>query len=91
MLIDVNVFIDAMTKRANWEGSVRVLNLARTSPQVEGWTSALTVPLLYFFRLRVAHDEQSRADAQAAVKGFQLVPLTPRSHRQSSGICPARL
>jgi hypothetical protein len=50
ILVDVNVFIDVMTKRANWEGSIRTLNLVRRSPEVEGWTSALTVPLLYFFR-----------------------------------------
>jgi predicted nucleic acid-binding protein len=44
ILVDVNVFIDVMTKRDNWEGSLRVLNLVRKSPAVEGWTSALTVP-----------------------------------------------
>lgn len=76
ILVDVNVFIDVITKRANWQGSFRALNLARTSPEIEGWTSALTVPLLYFFRLRVAEEKQARIDAQAAVKGFGLVPLT---------------
>jgi predicted nucleic acid-binding protein len=76
ILVDVNVFIDVMTKRANWEGSIRTLNLVRRSPEVEGWTSALTVPLLYFFRLRIANEGQARTDAQASVKGFRLVPLT---------------
>jgi hypothetical protein len=76
ILVDVNVFIDVMTKRANWQGSLRTVNLARTSPAIEGWTSVLTVPLLYFFRLRVAEEKQARIDAQAAVKGFSLVPLT---------------
>src|SRR5262249_13090170 len=38
--------------------------------------AALTVPLLYFFRLRVTDEKQARVDAQAAVKGFSLVPLT---------------
>jgi predicted nucleic acid-binding protein len=75
ILVDVNVFIDVMTKRANWEGSLRILNLVRRSPDVEGWASALTVPLLYFFRLRVADERQARADAQASVRGFGLVPL----------------
>ena len=76
ILVDVNVFIDVMTKRANWQGSFRALNLARTSPEIEGWTSALTVPLLYFFWLRVTEEKQARADAQAAIKGFRLVPLS---------------
>lgn len=76
VLVDVNVFIDVITRRANWEENLRVLNLVRRSPEVEGWISALTVPLLYFFRLRVADEMQARADVQASVKGFRLVPLT---------------
>jgi len=76
ILVDVNVFIDVITKRANWQTSLRVLSLVRQSPEVEGWVAALTVPLLYFFRLRVAEEKQARADVQAAVKGFGLVPLT---------------
>ena len=76
VLVDVNVFIDVLTKRANWEGSLRVVNLVRTSAEVEGWIAALTVPLLYFFRLRVVEEKQARSDAQAAVKGFHVVPLT---------------
>ena len=67
ILVDVNVYIDVLTKRAGWEKSLRVLNLVRKSPEVEGWASALTVPLLYFFRLRIAKEEQARADAQASV------------------------
>jgi PIN domain-containing protein len=65
-----------MTKRANWQTSLRVLSLVRRSPEVEGWIAALTIPLLYFFRLRVTDEKQARADTQAAVKGFRLVPLT---------------
>jgi predicted nucleic acid-binding protein len=76
ILVDVNVFIDVLTKRMNWEGSLRILNMVRKSLEVEGWTSALTVPLLYFFRLRVVEERQARADARAAVQGCHLVPLT---------------
>ena len=53
-LVDVNVFIDVLTKRMNWEGSLRVLHMVRQSPEIEGGSSALTLPLRYFFRLRVA-------------------------------------
>lgn len=76
ILVDVNIFIDVMTKRAHWEGSLRVLNLVRQAPEIEGWAAALTVPLLYFFRLRITDDRQARSDAQAAMMGFRLVPLT---------------
>jgi hypothetical protein len=76
VLVDVNIFIDVMTKRANWQTSLRVLSLVRRAPEVEGWIAALTVPLLYFFRLRVTDEKRARADAQASVTGFSLVPLT---------------
>jgi hypothetical protein len=74
--VDVNVFIDVLTRRMNWAGSLQVLHLVRYIPQLEGWTSALTVPLLYFFRLRVFPEAQARLDAQPAVREFHLVPLT---------------
>jgi hypothetical protein len=76
ILVDVNVFIDVLTRRMNWAGSLQVLQLIRNIPHLEGWTSALTVPLLYFFRLRVFSEAQARVDAQTAVRGFRLVPLT---------------
>jgi hypothetical protein len=50
--VDVNVCIDVFTRRMNWAGSVQVVHLVRHVPQLAGWTSALTIPLLYFFRLR---------------------------------------
>ena len=75
IFIDVNVFIDVMTKRSGWTESLRVLNLARRSQKIESWTSALTLPLLYFFRRRVADEATARADAQAILKGLHLVEL----------------
>jgi hypothetical protein len=76
IFIDVNVFIDVMTKRSGWTESLRVLNLARRSQEIESWTSALTLPLLYFFRRRVADETTARADAQAILKGLHLVALS---------------
>ena len=76
IFIDVNVFIDVMTKRSGWPESLRVLNLARRSPEIESWTSALTLPLLYFFRRRVVDEKTARADAQAILKGVHLVALS---------------
>ena len=75
IFIDVNVFIDVMTKRSGWTDSLRVLNLARRSQEIESWTSAFTLPLLYFFRRRVADETTARADAQAILKGLHLVEL----------------
>lgn len=75
IFIDVNVFIDVMTKWSGWSESLRVLNLARRSQELESWTSALTLPLIYFFRRRIANETTARAHAQAILKGVQLVPM----------------
>jgi hypothetical protein len=77
IFIDVNVFIDVMTKRSGWSESLRVLNLSRQSQEIESWSSALTLPLIYFFRRRVVDEKTARADAQAILKGLHLVPLSP--------------
>jgi len=76
IFIDVNVFIDVMTKRRGWTESLRVLNLARRSQEIESWTSALTLPLIYFFRRRVVDETTARADAQAILRGLDLVTLS---------------
>lgn len=76
IFIDVNIFIDVMTKRRGWTESLRVLNLARRSQEIESWTSALTLPLIYFFRRRVADEPTARADARAILKGLHLVALS---------------
>lgn len=76
IFIDVNVFIDVMTKRQGWAESLRVLNLARNSNDIRASTSALTFPLIYFFRQRVIGDVQARSDTRAILKNIELVPLT---------------
>jgi hypothetical protein len=76
IFIDVNVFIDVMTKRSGWIESLRVLNLARKSEAIESYGSALTLPLLYFFRRRVVDETTARSDAQAILKGLRLVALS---------------
>ena len=84
IFIDVNVFIDVMKKRSVRAESLRVLNLARRSQEIESWTSALTLPLLYFFRRRVADETTARADAQAILKGASPGRLEPNDHRPRS-------
>ena len=76
IFINVNVFIDVMTKRSGWAESLRVLNLARKSQEVESYASALTFPLLYFFRRRVVEETTARNDAQAILKRLRLVALS---------------
>jgi predicted nucleic acid-binding protein len=85
IFIDVNVFIDVMTKRSGWSESLRVLNLVRRSQEIESWTSALTLPLLYFFRRRVADEMTARGDAQAILNGIHLVGLSQTILDQALG------
>jgi predicted nucleic acid-binding protein len=73
VFIDVNVFIDVMTRRSGWTESLRVLNLARKSQEIESYTSALSLPLLYFFRRRVVDETTARNDAQAILRRLRLV------------------
>jgi hypothetical protein len=74
-----------MTKRSGWTESLRVLNLARRAQEIESWTSALTLPLLYFFRRRVVDETTARADAQAILKGLRLVALSQTILDQALG------
>lgn len=65
-----------MTRRSGWTESLRVLNLARKSQEIESYTSALTLPLLYFFRRRVVDETTARNDAQAVLRRLRLVALS---------------
>jgi hypothetical protein len=49
VLIDVNVFEDVFRQRDGWQASAGILS-AISKGQVVGFVSALTPPLLYFFR-----------------------------------------
>ena len=51
ILVDVNVFEDVFRQRQGWEASLTVLNYVGNK-QATGHVSALTPPILYFFRRR---------------------------------------
>jgi predicted nucleic acid-binding protein len=74
-LVDVNVFMDVLQRRAGWVDSLETINRVRHDV-VEGWISALTVPIVYFLRLRYTTEEQARADAATITQGFGIVSLT---------------
>jgi len=38
VLVDVNVFLDVLTRRRDWVSSLQVLHLLRHVPALEGWT-----------------------------------------------------
>lgn len=44
----------------------------------EGYISTITVPILYFRRIRVRPDREARNDVWTMVKGFRMVDLNAR-------------
>jgi predicted nucleic acid-binding protein len=75
ILVDVNVFEDVFRQRQGWEASLTVINCIRNA-QATGYVSALTPPILYFFRRRTRGEKAARQAVQRILWGFAIVPLT---------------
>jgi predicted nucleic acid-binding protein len=75
ILADVNVFEDVFRSRQGWEASLMVLNDVRNA-QTTGYISALTPPILYFFRRRTRGKKAARQAIQKILRGFTVVSLT---------------
>jgi predicted nucleic acid-binding protein len=72
---DVNVFEDVFRQRQGWEASVTVINCVRHG-QARGYVSALTPPILYFFRRRTRAEKAARQAVQSILRDCMVVPLT---------------
>lgn len=73
--VDVNVFLDVLQIRKNWEYSLKVISFVRQK-KVTGYVSALTVAILYFLRRRDgSSDNQSRRDVVDSISGFEILGL----------------
>jgi len=75
ILADVNVFEDVFRQRQGWEASLTIINHIRNK-QAAGHVSALTPPILYFFRRRTRGEKAARQAVQRILRGFTVVPLT---------------
>ncbi len=75
LFADVNLFIDILEKRENWENSFAVVRSV-VQGENEGYVSALTAALIYFLRRKILPDEQARIDVRDTLEGFKLVDLT---------------
>lgn len=75
VLVDVNVFEDVFRHRQGWEASLTVINRIRKK-QATGHVSALTPPILYFFRRRTRGEKAARQAVQRILQGFTVTPLT---------------
>lgn len=54
--------------------SYRIIAAVREE-ELEGYISALTLPILYFLRLEVVNDKEAREDMKTITKGFDIIPL----------------
>ena len=73
--IDINVFMDVLTQRAGWLESVAAIKSLKPRG-ISGFTSALTMAIIYFQRLRKLGETQARADAKFVTRDFEIIPLT---------------
>lgn len=69
ILGDINIFEDVIRKRDGWVASLEVLNRVRNK-KVNGFVSALTVPVLYF--LRKLPDREAREKVKEITLGFNM-------------------
>lgn len=74
ILVDLNVFEDILRQREGWIGSRAVLDFVRKK-RCEGYISALSLPILYFFRLRLHPEGEARRIVKETIRGFQIIPL----------------
>ena len=64
-----------LCQRQGWEASLTVINCIRNARAI-GYVSALTPPILYFFRRRTRGEKAARQAVQRILWGFAIVPLT---------------
>ena len=76
-LFDVNIFEDVARQRQGWESSLNALALVEGG-DVDGYISAWTVAVIYYFRRRLGASEQEareRAKALTTEGGFRILAL----------------
>lgn len=82
IFLDVNIFIDVLTKRADWKKSFDIIRNILECKN-EGYISALTPAIIYFFRKRIMHEEQARKDVIDSIEGFKIVELNEKIINES--------
>lgn len=74
ILVDVNVFEDIFRQQTGWEASLGVV-ASVANGRIEGYVSALTPPILYFFRRRSRGERAARRVVEGVLRGFRIVAL----------------
>ena len=76
-LVDINVFEDVFRRRRGWPASEAVIRAVRRG-EIIGYVSALTPPILHFFRSHHHAEADARRLTRTILRRFRLVSLTPR-------------
>lgn len=74
IFVDVNIFVDVSEKRQGWNNSFEVMAGVRKE-KYRGYISALTVPILYFRRIRVEPDREARNNVWKFIEGYSIIDL----------------
>lgn len=74
IFVDVNIFVDIYEQRDGWNNSLAVVSGVRKE-RYKGYISALTVPILYFLRMKVDSDKEARSNAWKFLSGYNIVDL----------------
>jgi hypothetical protein len=84
ILIDVNIFMDVLERRAGWLESAAVVafcedgftGVNHAGDVLHGFVSALTPIIIYWLRSRAGRTETgARADAEEAIKYLEIVSI----------------
>lgn len=74
-MIDVNVFEDVARKRQGWKTSYAVLEHFRSLSD-EGYISAWTAAVIYYFREKHLGDAQARAVTRKMIRNLTVLDFT---------------
>jgi predicted nucleic acid-binding protein len=75
VFVDVNIFLDVLSKRIGWQGSLTLLNSVREG-RVSAHVSALSSAIIYFVRSKFASPKIAREEVSKSTKQFIAVSLT---------------
>lgn len=75
VFVDVNIFMDILQKRHNWESSLQILNAIRNQ-KIAGHVSPLTTAILYFLRRNELTDAGARRDVRDSISGLKVLDLS---------------
>lgn len=77
ILVDVNIFEDVFRYRSGWKSSLAAIGKVKNK-EVKGYISALTSPILYFFRRKFHADRKARRMVRQFISEFHVISLNGR-------------